>query len=161
MMHVDTDRIEREVTIAATPERIWEVLTAPQHVGAWFGTGSPVAIDLRPGGEMVLDHGRNGRYRTVFLEVDPPRRLSYRWAEGYPGALATDASSTLVEFTVTPVSESETRLTVVESGFSTLVVPEGREWISHESHSQGWPGILAKVAECAEGREVAPLVSAE
>lgn len=159
MTNVDTDRIEREITIAATPERVWEVITAPEHVGNWFGTGGPITIDLRPGGEMLLDHGGHGRYRTVFVEVDPPRRLSYRWAEGHPDTLATDVNSTLVEFTVVPVSERETRLTVVESGFSTLVSPAGREFVSYESHDEGWPHILAKVAAYAEGRDLSALLA--
>jgi uncharacterized protein YndB with AHSA1/START domain len=160
MQNVETDRIEREVTIAATPERVWEVITSPEHVSTWFGTGSPITIDLRPGGEMLLDHGAHGRYRTVIVEVDPPRRLSYRWAEGYPDTLASEASSTLVEFTVTPLSENETLLTVVESGFTSLVVPKGREFVSYEGHADGWPHILAKLAACAEGRDTTPIISA-
>ena len=160
MMTLETDRIERVVTIAATPERVWDVITTPEHVSTWFGTGSPITIDLRPGGEMLLDHGAHGRYRTVFVEVDPPRRLSYRWAEGYPDALATDVSSTLVEFTVTPISANETRLTVVESGFNTLVVPEGREFVSYNGHASGWSGILAKVAAYAEDRDKTPIIPA-
>lgn len=155
------DRIEREITIAATVERVWEVLTTPEHVGTWFGIGSPIAIDLRPGGEMVLNHGKNGLYRTVFVEVDRPRRLSYWWAEGYPGELATDASATLVEFTISQVSELETRLAVVESGFATLVLPVGREWVSFEGHSRGWPDVLAKIGAYAEGRDSTPIMSAE
>lgn len=109
---------------------------------------------------MTLDHGAHGRYQAVFVEVDPPRRLSYRWAEGYPEALATDVSSTLIEFTVTPLSENETRLTVVESGFAALVVPGGREFVSFEGHSEGWPRILATLAECAEGRDPRPIIPA-
>ncbi len=107
MVNVENDRIERSVTIGASAEKVWEVLTSPEHVGTWFGTGRPIPIDLRPGGEMVLDHGSNGHYRTVFVEVDRPHRLSYRWAEGYPDVLATEASSTLVEFTITSISERE------------------------------------------------------
>ncbi len=155
------DRIERDIMITATAQRVWEILTTPEHVGRWFGTGLPVAIDLRPGGEMVLDHGANGRYRTVFVEVEPPHRLSYRWAEGYPDQLATEVNSTLVEFTLTSVSQRETRLTVVESGFETLVVPVGREWISYESHNRGWTDVLAKAAAYAEGRDSTPIMSAQ
>jgi len=158
---MSNDRIERDVIIAATVERVWEVLTTPEHVGTWFGTGRPIEIDLRPGGEMVLDHGSNGRYRTVFVEVDPPRKLSYRWAEGYPNTLANETNSTLVEFTITPLSENETRLAVVESGFGTLVVPEGREWVSYEGHSRGWSDVLAKAAAYAERRDSTPIMSAQ
>ena len=159
-MNLENDRIARDIMIAASAERVWEVLTLPEHVGTWFGTGTPIEIDLRPGGEMVLDHGTNGRYRTVFVEVDAPRRLSYRWAEGYPETRATPDNSTLVEFTITPVSEHETRLEVVESGFATLVVPEGREWVSYEGHHRGWSDVLAKAAAYAEGRDLTPIMSA-
>ncbi|MBW4076988.1 MAG: polyketide cyclase [Acidobacteria bacterium] len=160
-MNENADRVERDVVIAATSQRVWEVLTTPEHVGTWFGTGSPIAIDLRPGGEMVLDHGANGRYRTVFVEVDPPHRLSYRWAEGYPDTLASETNSTLVEFTITPLSEHETRLAVVESGFSTLVVPEGREWISYEGHNRGWTDALANACAYAEGRDSTHIMSVQ
>ena len=33
------DRIERDIVIAAPIERVWKVLTAPEHVGVWFGQG--------------------------------------------------------------------------------------------------------------------------
>jgi uncharacterized protein YndB with AHSA1/START domain len=160
-MSLRNDRVESEITIAASPERIWEVLTKPEAIGTWFGTGKPMAIDLRPGGEMVLDHGANGTYRTVFVEVEAPRRLSFRWAEGYPGVLATDTSSTLVEFTITRLSERETLLSVAESGFAELVVPEGRQWISFESHSRGWPGMLTKAAAYLDGSDTSPLLASE
>lgn len=160
MTRVVSDRIERDVTIAATPERVWDVITKPEHVTIWFGTGSVIAIDLRPGGEMELDHGAHGKYRAVFVEVDPPHRLSYHWAEGYPDTLATATSSTLVEFTITPVAERSTRLTVVESGWDTLVVPEGREFVSYDGHAEGWPRILDKLAARAEGRDSTPVIPA-
>lgn len=111
---------------------------------------------MRPGGEMTLDHGANGRYRTVFVDVEAPHRLSYRWAEGFPDTRATPDNSTLVEFTIIAVSAHETPLQVVESGFATLVVPAGREWVSFEGHSRGWTDVLAKAAAYAEGRDAAP-----
>jgi uncharacterized protein YndB with AHSA1/START domain len=33
------DRIEREVTIDAPPERVWELVTEAEHLGRWFGSG--------------------------------------------------------------------------------------------------------------------------
>ena len=153
------DRIERDITIATTVERVWEVITTPEHFATWFGSGAPVDIDLRPGGEMTLDHGAHGRYRAVVVEVDPPHRFSYRWAAGYPEVKATEASSTLVEFTLTSVGPELTRLRVVESGFADLVVPEGREWMNYENHLRGWNDVLAKAAGYAEGRDLTPMVA--
>ena len=42
-----SDTIEREITIAAPIERVWDLITQPEHVGTWtdFLTGIlPVAF---------------------------------------------------------------------------------------------------------------------
>ena len=59
-MDTENDRIQRDITIAATAERVCKVLTLPEHVTQWFETAEPIEIDRRPGGEMIL-HGANGR----------------------------------------------------------------------------------------------------
>src|ERR1700727_427624 len=122
---MSTDRIERQVMIAASPERVWAVLTEPAHVGTWFGTGSPAEIDLRPGGLMKLDHGEHGRYSTLIVKVDPPHSFSYRWASAYPDVVATAENSTLVEFTLES-ADGGTVLRVVESGFDAIQIPAHR-----------------------------------
>jgi uncharacterized protein YndB with AHSA1/START domain len=144
------DRIEREISIAAPVERVWAVLTESEHVGTWFGQGTPVEIDLRPGGIMVLDHGEHGTFPTRIEKVDPPHYLAYRWASAYPGQEATETNSTLVEFTLTPDGD-RTRLSLIESGFASLVIPAGREGsASHESHSGGWTEVLQSLVRHAE-----------
>jgi uncharacterized protein YndB with AHSA1/START domain len=147
---VTEDRIEREIAIAAPVERVWAVLTEPEHVGKWFGQGPPASIDLRPGGVMNLDHGQHGQFPTRIEKVDPPHYFSYRWASGYPGQEATEDNSTLVEFTLTP-DGGGTLLRVAESGFATVVIPEDRRAsASYESHSAGWIEKMAEMREYAE-----------
>jgi uncharacterized protein YndB with AHSA1/START domain len=147
---VNQDRIEREIQIAAPVERVWAVLTQPEHVGQWFGQGRPTPVDLRPGGTMVLDHGQYGTFPTRFDKVDPPHYLSYRWASAYPGVAATDENSTLVEFFLAPDGDG-TRLRLVESGFAALHIPPERLGsASYESHSQGWPEALEGLRRHAE-----------
>ncbi|MFJ9414209.1 SRPBCC family protein [Streptomyces sp. NPDC101227] len=144
------DRIEREITIAAPVERVWAVLTEPEHVGSWFGQGEPTPVDLRPGGIMHLDHGEYGQFPTVIVKVEPPHHFSYRWASAHPGDVATERNSTLVEFTLTPEGEG-TRLRVVESGFAGLHIPEERtKTASYESHSEGWSGQVKNIKQYAE-----------
>jgi uncharacterized protein YndB with AHSA1/START domain len=147
---VTEDRIEREITIAAPVERVWAVLTEPEHVGKWFGQGPPAEIDLRPGGIMRLDHGQHGQFPTRIEKVDPPHYFAYRWASGYPGEEATEDNSTLVELTLTSDGDG-TLLRVVESGFATVEVPgERRAGASYESHAAGWTEKLAEVREYTE-----------
>jgi uncharacterized protein YndB with AHSA1/START domain len=145
-----TDRIEREIVISAPVSRVWAVVTEPQHVGVWFGTGEPARIDLRPGGIMHIDHGEHGQFPTRIVKVDPPHYLSYRWASGYPGVVATDDNSTLVEFFLQPEADG-TRLRVVESGFDTLSFPPERErQAGYDSHSNGWTEKVRVLREYAE-----------
>ncbi|GGU57780.1 activator of HSP90 ATPase [Streptomyces albospinus] len=146
----ERNRIEREITIDAPVERVWAVLTEPEHVGSWFGQGKPTPVDLRPGGIMHLDHGQYGQFDTTIVTVDPPHHFSYRWASGYPGQVATEDNSTLVEFTLTPEGGG-TRLRVTETGFASLVIPEEREpFASYESHSEGWTGQAKNIKQYAE-----------
>jgi uncharacterized protein YndB with AHSA1/START domain len=157
---MSADRIEREITIAASPERVWQVLTEPAHVGTWFGVGSPAEIDLRPGGLMKIDHGEHGKYSTLIVNVDPPRAFSYRWASAYPGLVPTEENSTLVEFSLEP-ADGGTLLKVVESGFEGIDIPADRmESAGFESHSKGWSGVIEKLGAYAEGLDSSPLLGA-
>ncbi|MFG2194410.1 SRPBCC family protein [Streptomyces sp. NPDC048639] len=136
------DRIVREIRIDAPVDRVWAVLTEPEHIGQWFGQGKPTPIDLRPGGIMHLDHGRYGYFLTRIVTVEPPRSFAYRWASGFPGEEATEENSTLVEFTLTEDGDG-TLLRLEESGFLGRAVPaEPSPDDTYESHGAGWTGIL-------------------
>ncbi|TQK51645.1 uncharacterized protein YndB with AHSA1/START domain [Streptomyces sp. SLBN-118] len=144
------DRIEREITIAAPVERVWAVLTEPEHVGSWFGQGRPTPVDLRPGGTMQLDHGEYGQFPTTIVKVDPPHHFSYRWASAFPGEQAVEGNSTLVEFTLTPDGDG-TRLRVVETGFAALSIPEDKAATAgYDSHSTGWTEVVGNLQKYAE-----------
>ena len=144
------DRIERELLISAPIARVWAALTEPEHLAHWFSQGGPAEVDLRPGGVMLLNHGEHGVFPTRIVKVDPPHYLSYRWASAFPEQEATDANSTLVEFTLIPDGES-TRVKLLESGFASLVIPSDRPGATYESHSAGWPGALGGLQTYAEG----------
>src|SRR6266540_6394475 len=109
------DRIEREIVVAAPADRLWEVLTRPEHIGRWF-EGMAVEVDLRPGGAMVLVSQEFGKFHAIVEKVEPPRLFAYRWAR-HPDTPVTEGSATRVEFTLTPEGDA-TRLRVAESGFT-------------------------------------------
>src|SRR6266498_2241104 len=95
-----TDRIEREIVVAAPAERLWEVLTRPEHIGRWF-EGMDVELDLRPGGTMVLTSQEFGKFQAIVDQVEPPRLFAYRWAR-HPDTPVSEGTATRVEFTLTP-----------------------------------------------------------
>jgi uncharacterized protein YndB with AHSA1/START domain len=142
-----TDRIEREIMIAAPVERVWEVVTRAEHVGAWFGDAG-AEIDLRPGGAMVIRWTQYGVYHCVVEAVDPPRFFSFRGAVT-ADTDTRDGNSTLVEFTLEP-ADGGTRLRVVESGFDALDVSPDERRKFYEGNVEGWAVKLPELRDYAE-----------
>ena len=133
------ERIEREVMIAAPIERVWDVVTRPEHVGSWFGDAG-AEIDLRPGGAMTITWVKHGTSHAVVERVEPPHAFAYRWARPAHQEVH-EGNSTLVEFTLAAEGE-QTRLRVVESGFRGLEIsPEEQEKYA-EGNTKGWKSEL-------------------
>jgi uncharacterized protein YndB with AHSA1/START domain len=141
-MPADTDRIEKDIVIAAPVERVWELITQPEHLGRWFGNAG-AEVDLRPGGALSLSwHERGTAYGRVEV-VEPPHRFAYRWLMTWALRDApTPANSTLIEFTLAPEGEG-TRVVVVESGFEGLDLPAAERAERFAGHTQGWADELA------------------
>jgi uncharacterized protein YndB with AHSA1/START domain len=147
------DRIERDVFIAAPPERVWTVLTEPAHIGVWFGTGEPAEIDPRPGGRITFDHGAHGKLPAIVEQVEEPCRFSFRWAaDDSGGREPTAMNSTLVEFILEEEDEG-TRLRVVESGFSRVIAEPGVIESRYRANAAGWSQAVTGLAKYAEYEE--------
>ena len=134
-MAAQTDRIERDVLIAAPVERVWELITSPEHVGRWFADAG-AEIDLRPGGALTLRWGDDDVAHGRIVTVEPPHRFAYRWLLT-EDAEPTPANSTLTEFTVAAEGDG-TRVAVVESGFDALGVDAAERAALLASHTTGW-----------------------
>ena len=149
-MATQTDRIERDVLIAAPVDRVWELITSAEHVGRWFGDAG-AEIDLRPGGALSLSWREHGTCYGRVEAVEPPHRFAYRWlstigsrAEPAPG------NSTLTEFTLAAEGEA-TRVAVVESGFDALDGDPAERTAALASHTRGWAEELDELAAYALG----------
>jgi uncharacterized protein YndB with AHSA1/START domain len=142
------DRIDHEVLVEAPPERVWAIVTEPEHVGAWFGDRAE--IDLRPGGEMTLHWKEYGSFLGRVEQVKPPHLFSFRWARP-AGAAPAEGNATLVEFTLTPEGAS-TRLRVVESGFRELDLPEAEQAEYAAGNRKGWAQEIGELVEYAAAR---------
>lgn len=104
--------IEREVTVPATPERVWESLTTPG--GGPGPLGERVDLDPRPGGEVSVTDG-DREFRGEVLEALPPRRLALRWTDG-------DGGDSIVEIDLERVSGG-TRVSVTERLVEPVAMP--------------------------------------
>jgi uncharacterized protein YndB with AHSA1/START domain len=96
-----SDRIERELTLPATPDEVWEAVTED----GWLA--DEVDLTLEPGGEARFSSGDS--VKTGWVEdVHAPERLAFWWAaDGEP--------ATRVELTLEPYGDDATTLRVVET----------------------------------------------
>lgn len=104
--------IERHLIVPVVPETLWEALTDPQEVGAWFG--HQVEWELTPGAPARwtdTDGAGQGRVGVV-EEVAPARRLRFRW---WPESDEGPASEVTYELEPAPDDPECTHLTVREA----------------------------------------------
>jgi uncharacterized protein YndB with AHSA1/START domain len=140
------DQIARETVINAPVERVWTLLTEAEHLGEWFGDAG-AEIDLRPGGALRLRWAEHGTVHGEVVTVEQPHRFAYRWALG--GNVPSPGNSTLVEFTLDAEGDG-TRLRVVESGFSSLDLPDEERAGKVDDNTEGWQIELGHLREHAE-----------
>ena len=113
--------IRREVSVAAPLEVVWDALTQPGQLAAWFGAEAD--IEPRVGGAVRFRWPDGTERRGLVVEVVPPRRLAFRWRElrGSTSGLAV-ADPTVVTFTLES-RERRTVVTVTESNGLLSVDP--------------------------------------
>jgi uncharacterized protein YndB with AHSA1/START domain len=141
------DRIEREVLIAASVERVWSLVAEP---GFWVADKASLPGTAATEGEsMVAKNADYGDFPVRVEKVQPPTYLAYRWASAFPGEDLRDDNSTLVEFTLTAEGDS-TRLRVVESGFAALAGSEELRGQAVQDNTGGWPKELDALKTRAE-----------
>jgi len=145
-----TDRIEKQVHLRASQERVWRAVTDAREFGRWFGVelDGTFAIGAEMRGRITpteadpeiakMQEAHAGKPFAFFVErLDPMKVFAFRW---HPFAIdpAVDYSKepmTLVTFTLEPLSDG-TRLTIVETGFDS--VPLARRADAFEANEEGW-----------------------
>jgi uncharacterized protein YndB with AHSA1/START domain len=135
--------LERQVHVEASPEVVFEVVSRPEHIRAWWSDDA--SLDhVAPGavGELVWGDRAQVESFTV-VEVDPPRRFSFRWVTS-EGDAATQGNSLLVTFDLEPAATGTTlRLTETgfrERGWEAAVLEE-----AYREHEKGWDIFLPRL----------------
>lgn len=134
------DEVRKQLDIEAPIQRVWDALTTPEGLLAWFPSVG-AEIELRPGGRLSLvwaDDADEG----VVDAVEPPRRFVFRWRP-----VGSDRPFTTVAFSLGDLG-GRTRLTLVESGFASL--PDRMRRRSWEGNDRGWSEELAELKTALE-----------
>jgi len=142
------DRIEQRVTINAPLDRVWELVSTP---GWWVPSTSEEPPDRAVGHRVVRESAKWGRFPVEVVDMRPPAYAAFRWASQSPGADLAPGNTTLVEFFVAQAGDAVT-VTVVESGFDALDVPDEVRQAAVKDNTGGWESELAGLAKRAEGQ---------
>lgn len=129
------------IDIDAAPAVVFDFLVTDTGMTSWMGQWA--SLDPVPGGEFAVDIAGYPA-RGMFLEVDPPRRVTVSW--GFVGSETCPPGSSTVSFELTPVSAG-TRVEVVHTD-----LPRGEV----SGHADGWSHFLPRLAGAATGEHLPP-----
>ena len=126
----DIDRIERQVDIAASARRVWDLVSRP----GWFiNDGAVIDHGIERDGDLaVVRDPVHGPFRIRTEKLDPPGYAAFRWLSD------EGDGSTLVEFWIEERDGGGVTLRVAESGFSSLGGSEAERRRRVEDNTQGW-----------------------
>lgn len=141
--------ITRELYIAASPDVVFQVVSTPEHIVAWWTDAADFEPD--PGGAGWVSFGdpAAGGKRVEFSVADtvPNRLFSFRWTHE-PGERAVPGNSNLVTFELIPDGVG-TRVRFTEVGFAERAWDQEKVARTHRDHSNGWDHFLAKLVDYA------------
>jgi uncharacterized protein YndB with AHSA1/START domain len=124
--------VERETTVEASPEEVWEALTDEDRLEEWMAPD--VELDPVEGGEISVGDGDDRRTGTVETVVEE-ERFAFTWTR--PGE-----DESFVEFTIEPLPGG-TRVKVVET--TTYSAATNTAAGSTATASIGWGAMLARL----------------
>lgn len=146
-MSVGGDEIVREVRIEAAPTDVFPYFTDPEKLVSWKAAAAE--LDARPGGRFRMDvTGRGDVAHGEYLEIDPPRRISFtwRWENAQPDARSATPAPSVVEVSLIPDGDG-TLLRLVHRG-----VPAP----NRDASAAGWDHYLARLMLAASGQQPGP-----
>lgn len=122
----ETRTVTMERELAHPPEKVWRALTQPHLLSEWL-----MKTDFAPEpGRAFTFTGEWGSVDCRILEIEAPRRLSYRW-----DAMGLES---VVTWTLTP-TDTGTHLTMEQTGFR-----RDQDQAFHGAR-YGWTALLAKL----------------
>ena len=110
-----------KISINASPQSIWEVLTLPEHIKKYlFGTnvetdwnvGNPIKFSGDYQGHQYTDKGN-------VLENNPYRILKYNYWSGFSGLEDTLENYSIVTYSITPIDENCSEFEWHQQGFTS------------------------------------------
>jgi uncharacterized protein YndB with AHSA1/START domain len=136
---VESIAIKRSIWIDAPRERVWQAITVPEQIAAWFAPGA----SFTQNGDIISVRVGDMDMEVAVVEViDPPRQIM-------PRNLPDRSIAT------TYMLEEEnggTRFTVIESGLESL--PEDARQQHLDQDGLGWEMALENLRAYIDGKSL-------
>ncbi|MDQ6418759.1 SRPBCC domain-containing protein [Paenibacillus sp. LHD-117] len=130
--------VVQEVVIGAPVNKVWEAVSTSEGIAAWF---MPNDFQAELGNVFHVDAGPFGKSRCEVVELDPPKRLAFKWDKDWT-----------VTFQLEEV-EGGTKFTLTHGGWDedTATAFGEKHAIVRERMAGGWVGIVKKLVEYVQG----------
>ncbi len=135
--------VMQTIIINASPEKVFAALVTPDQIKQWFPAPAPI-VEPKVGGK----YGFGFSYEVDGKKVEPPpmtilayeegRKLAITWPDWRGDKSVPDQT---VTWTLEPVGQGKTRLTLVHSGFVRAV--------DVSDYPFGWVEFMEKIGEVA------------
>jgi uncharacterized protein YndB with AHSA1/START domain len=146
------------VWIKATPQAVWDAITAPEWTDRYGYGGVPNYGTLEPGTKYTIDPGGGMRAAGVsdpivdgeLLEVDPPNRFVQTWRMLMDPGLQAEGFTTL-SYDIVAQKDGVTRLTVTHDvtdapGIAAMIAGAGED----TGAGGGWAWVLSDLKSLLE-----------
>lgn len=142
------DTINREITIKASKERIYEAIANPEQVTKWFP--ETLEGEYSVGSQPTFGFGEHGKNQIYVVAANPHEYFAYRWVPGANHFLGDVLAvpNTLVEFNISEQADGTCKVTLTESGFKNL--PKELMVSAFEQNSGGWDFMLNRLKKLFE-----------
>lgn len=143
-----SDRIEKQIDIAAPVSRVWRALTDHREFGEWFRVkiDGPFVAGQASRGYITWPGYEHLKWEATIQKIEPEKYFSFTW---HPYAIDpkhdySKEPTTLVEFHLEKAAVG-TRLKVIESGFDKI--PFERRAEAFLKNDGGWTQQMANIKE--------------
>ena len=136
--------LERSVLIAASPQIVWDAITAPKHLEQWYAPGCPWEIPALQAGATVKFHNTETDIQLATIkDLEPLKRFTLCWQLDpmHPGLTLTNT------FLIEPENGS-TRVTVSQAGYESL--PEDMRQVQRDQDAGAYTAIVESLKNYLE-----------
>ncbi len=152
MTVVNTDCIEKTITLRAPRSRVWRAISTAAEFGTWFQVRleGEFAVGETIRGQVTYPGCDNMTLEAHVVTIEPEHTFAFRWCPyaHNPNEDYSSAPTTLVEFRLED-AEGGTQLTVTESGFDAI--PEEHRAECLRRNEGGWNQQMKHITSHVDG----------